>query len=93
MKEKASFYPNKDSWEKFKIEISQKRGTLKTLSKELNKLIEDHILYNIEKNLKEISSSKKEFSINQIKSNRPKITLASEDIIREMRDSNVNISR
>ena len=93
MTEKASFYPNKDSWEKFKDKIYQQQGTLRTLSKELNKIIEDHTLYHLEENLRKIVSSEREFSINQIKTNRPKVTIKSESLVREMRDSNVSLSR
>ncbi|MHA1971848.1 MAG: hypothetical protein ACTSW1_02575 [Candidatus Hodarchaeales archaeon] len=95
MKEKASFYPNKKSWEKFKSIVYRKQGSLRTLSKELNNIIEDYSLFYLEENLKNlIGNDIKSFSTEEIKRNRPKVVgIKSEDLIREMRDSNVDLSR
>ena len=90
MSEKVTFYAKKEAWEKFKERAYRSSGTLRGLSKQLNKIIEDQTLIDLEDKLSALvnSESQKSFSLEEIKQNRPKISVPAEEIIREMRDSN-----
>ena len=94
MTEKVSFYTEKKSWEKFKDQVYRSSGTMRALSSELNKIIDDHTLINLEENLRKLVQSEEvqPHSIDQIKQNRPTIPIPAERIIREMRNSHANLS-
>ncbi|MHA2298504.1 MAG: hypothetical protein ACXAEU_06755 [Candidatus Hodarchaeales archaeon] len=95
MTEKVSFYAKKESWEKFKEQVFRSSRNLRALSGELNKIIEERTLINLEENLKKLiePNTLKSYSLEEIKSDRPKLPVTAEQIIREMRESNVNLSR
>ncbi|MFX1284485.1 MAG: hypothetical protein ACFFB5_12570 [Promethearchaeota archaeon] len=94
MTEKVSFYTDKKSWERFKDQVYRSSGTMRNLSSELNKIIDDNTLINLEVNLKRLISSKENqsFSLEEIKQDRPTVPIPAEEIIREMRNSHVNLS-
>ncbi|UCG90737.1 MAG: hypothetical protein JSU57_03120 [Candidatus Heimdallarchaeota archaeon] len=94
MTEKVSFYTDKKSWEKFKDHVYRSSGTMRNLSSELNKIIDDNTLINLEDNLKRLITSKEiqTFSLEEIKQDRPTVPISAEEIIREMRKSHVNLS-
>ncbi|MFX1506633.1 MAG: hypothetical protein ACFFDC_11070 [Promethearchaeota archaeon] len=94
MTEKVSFYTDKKSWEKFKDQVYRSSGTMRALSSELNKIIDDHTLINLEENLRKLLQSEEvqPYSVEQIKQNRPTMPVPAEKIIREMRNSHANLS-
>ncbi len=95
MTEKVSFYTEKKSWEKFKDQVYRSSGTMRALSSELNKIIDDNTLIDLEDNLRKLvqPTNVQAFSIEQIKQERPTIPEPAEKVIREMRNSHVNLSR
>jgi hypothetical protein len=93
--EKVSFYTEKKSWEKFKDQVYRSSGTMRALSSELNKIIDDNTLINLEENLRRLLQPKgvQTFSLEQIKQDRPIMPVPAERIVREMRNSHANLSR
>ncbi len=94
MTEKVSFYTDKKSWEKFKDHVYRSSGTMRNLSSELNKIIDEYTLINLEDNLKKLLqlTDVQTFSLEQIKQERPTMPLPAEKLIREMRNSHANLS-
>ncbi|MHA2248357.1 MAG: hypothetical protein ACXADY_25635 [Candidatus Hodarchaeales archaeon] len=94
MKEKVSFYTEKKSWEKFKDHVYRSSGTMRALSSELNKIIDDNTLIKLGDNLRKLlqPTDVQTFSLEQIKQNRPTMPIPAEKIIREMRNSHANLS-
>ncbi len=94
MTEKVSFYTEKKSWEKFKDQVYRSSGTMRALSRELNKIIDDNTLINLEENLRKLlqPTDVQIFSLEQIKQDRPPMPIPAEKIIREMRNSHVDLS-
>ena len=94
MREKVSFYSKKKTWEKFKDQVYRSSGTLRALSSELNKIIDDHTLINLEDNLRKLLQSEdvQTYSIEQIKEDRPTMPIPAEKIVREMRNFHANLS-
>ncbi len=94
MTEKVSFYTEKKSWEKFKDQVYRSSGTMRALSSELNKIIDDNTLIKLEDNLRKLlqSTDVQTLSLEQIKQNRPTMPIPAEKIIREMRNSHANLS-
>jgi len=92
--EKVSFYTEKKSWEKFKDQVYRSSGTMRALSSELNKIIDDNTLINLEENLRKLLQPKdvQTFSLEQIKQDRPTMPIPAEKLIREMRNSHDNLS-
>ncbi len=94
MREKVSFYTDKKSWEKFKDQVYRSSGAMRALSSELNKIIDDTTLINLEDAFKKLiqQNDKQSFSLEEIKQERPTIPIPAEKIIREMRNSHVDLS-
>ncbi|MFX0211836.1 MAG: hypothetical protein ACFFDT_38025 [Candidatus Hodarchaeota archaeon] len=94
MTEKVSFYTEKKSWEKFKDQVYRSSGTMRALSSELNKIIDDNTLIKLEENLRKLLQSEdvQIYSLEQIKQDRPTMPVPAEKIVREMRNSHVNLS-
>ena len=89
--EKVSFYTEKKSWEKFKDQVYRSSGTMRALSSELNKIIDDNTLINLEENLRKLLQSEdvQTYSVEQIKQVRPIMPVPAEKIVREMRNSEI----
>ena len=87
MTEKVSFYANNKTWDRFKNQVFRASGTVRTLSSELNKIIDDYTLSQVEEALKNILQKKNltSFTLEEIKENRPTPPVLAEKIIREMR--------
>ena len=82
------------SWEKFKDQVYRFSDTMRALSSELNKIIDNNTLINLEDNLRKLlqPTDVQTFSLEQIKQNRPTMHIPAEKIIREMRNSHANLS-
>ncbi len=89
-----SFYTERKSWEKFKDQVYRSSGTMRALSSELNKIIDDNTLIDFEDNLRKLlqPTDDQTFSLEQIKQERPTIPIPAEKIVREMRNSHVDLS-
>jgi hypothetical protein len=94
MTEKVSFYADEKAWEKFKNQVYRSSGTTRTLSTELNKLLEDRTLIKLETQLRELmpTQEKTAFTLEEIKRNRPTPPEKSEELIQKMRSRNAGIS-
>ncbi len=94
MTDKVSFYANEKAWEKFKDQVYRSSGTKRTLSTELNKLIEDTTLIKLETQLRRLipTQEKTAFTLEAIKRNRPTPPETAEELIRKMRTRNAGIS-
>ena len=93
MTEKVSFYADEKAWEKFKDQVYRSSGTTRTLSAELNKLIEDTTLIKLETQLRGLIAAQERpsFTLEEIKQKRPRLPEKAEDVIRKMRSGNANI--
>ena len=94
MTEKVSFYADEKTWEKFKDQVYRSSGTTRTLSTELNKLIEDKTLIKLETQLRGLIPTEKKtsFTLEEIKRERPTPPEKAENLIRKMRSGNAGIS-
>ena len=62
-------------------------GSVRALSSELNKIIDDYTLSEVEEGLKKIkpSNTRKSYTLEEIKTNRPTPPVSAEKVIRDMR--------
>ena len=62
-------------------------GSVRALSSELNKIIDDYTLSEVEEGLKKIkpSNTRKTYTLEEIKANRPTPPVSAEKVIRDMR--------
>jgi hypothetical protein len=87
MTDKVSFYVKEKSWKRFKKQVFRESGSVRALSSELNKIIDDYTLKNVEESLKKIGRTENHtsYTIEEIKQKRPSPPISAETLVREMR--------